>query len=144
MRIYVASSWRNAYQPTVVTALRQHGYDVYDFRHPAPDDTGFQWAAIDPNWQTWTPTTYRDALQHPRAQLGFAHDWQALQAADLTILVLPCGRSAHLELGYAIGRGQRTAILMLEPMEAELMYKMAERICLTTEELFSWLAALPA
>ena len=34
MRIYVASSWRNLYQPTVVTALRQEGYEVYDFRYP--------------------------------------------------------------------------------------------------------------
>jgi hypothetical protein len=41
MRIYVASSWRNLYQPTVVTALRQEGYEVYDFRHPAPGDDGF-------------------------------------------------------------------------------------------------------
>jgi hypothetical protein len=48
MRIYVASSWRNLSQPTVVTALRQHGWDTYDFRHPAPGDNGFSWAEIDP------------------------------------------------------------------------------------------------
>jgi len=143
MRIYLASSWRNAYQPTLVTALRREGYDVYDFRHPAPGNEGFQWAAIDPHWQTWTPAQYQAALEAPLAALGYAQDKLALDRADVTILLLPCGRSAHLELGYAIGRGQHTAILMREPMEAELMYKMAERICLSTEELFSWLAALP-
>lgn len=33
-RIYVASSWRNKYQPEVVAALRKAGHKVYDFRNP--------------------------------------------------------------------------------------------------------------
>lgn len=33
-KIYVASSWRNPYQPEVVAALRKTGYEVYDFRNP--------------------------------------------------------------------------------------------------------------
>jgi hypothetical protein len=139
MRIYVASSWRNLYQPTVVTALRQHGWCVYDFRHPAPGDEGFAWAEIDLAWQSWTPAQYQSALQHPLAQVGFAQDKLALQMADVTVLVLPCGRSAHLELGYAKGIGQRTAVLMLEPCEAELMYLLVDRLCLSMDELFAWL-----
>jgi len=125
MRIYVASSWRNCYQPEVVQILRDAGHDVYDFRHPA--------------WQSWTPEQYREALQHPLAQVGFAQDKLALQMADVTVLVLPCGRSAHLELGYAVGINQRTAVLMLEPCEAELMNLLVDRICLSMDELLSWL-----
>lgn len=34
MRIYVASSWRNTYYPSVVSALREAGHDIYDFRNP--------------------------------------------------------------------------------------------------------------
>lgn len=34
MKIYVASSWRNTYYPSVVSALRDAGHDVYDFRNP--------------------------------------------------------------------------------------------------------------
>jgi hypothetical protein len=139
MRIYVASSWRNLYQPTVVTELRQQGYEVYDFRSPAPGDDGFSWSEIDPDWQSWTSAQYREALQHPLAQVGFAQDKLALQMADITVLVLPCGRSSHLELGYAAGVGQRTAVLMLEPQEAELMYKLCDRVCLSMDELLSWL-----
>jgi hypothetical protein len=139
MHIYVASSWRNPYQPTVVARLRDEGWDVYDFRHPAPGDDGFAWSAIDPAWQAWTPAQYRDALQHPLAQVGFGKDQQALQTADVTVLVLPCGRSAHLELGYAVGVKQRTAVLMLEPAEAELMYLLCDRVCLTVDELVAWL-----
>lgn len=47
-RIYVASSWRNVYQPAVVDALRAlPGCEVYDFRNPAPGDSGFAWSDID-------------------------------------------------------------------------------------------------
>jgi len=139
MRIYVASSWRNRYQPEVVQSLREHQFEVYDFRHPAPGDEGFAWAEIDPAWQSWAPEQYLEALQHPLAQVGFAQDRLALQMADITVLVLPCGRSAHLELGYAKGLGQRTAVLMLEPCEAELMYLLVDRICLNIDELLAWL-----
>ncbi|MCQ2145827.1 MAG: hypothetical protein MJY72_08790 [Bacteroidales bacterium] len=34
MKIYVASSWRNPHYPAVVAALRDAGFDVYDFRNP--------------------------------------------------------------------------------------------------------------
>jgi hypothetical protein len=139
MRIYIASSWRNRYQPEVVEELRWHGFLVYDFRHPAPGDDGFHWSEIDPAWQSWTPERYRDALQHPLAQVGFAQDKLALQMADVTVLVLPCGRSAHLELGYAVGLGQRTAVLMLEPCEAELMNLLCDRVLLSMDELLTWL-----
>jgi hypothetical protein len=139
MRIYVASSWRNAYQPEVVQMLRKAGHQVYDFRHPAPGNDGFAWAEIDPQWQSWTPAQYQAALQHPRAQVGFAQDKLALQMADVTVLVLPCGRSAHLELGYAAGLGQSTAVLMLDPCEAELMYLLVDRVCLSIDALLAWL-----
>jgi hypothetical protein len=122
-----------------VQVLREVGYDVYDFRHPAPGDEGYTWAEIDPAWQSWTPEQYRNALQHPLAQVGFAQDKLALQMADVTVLVLPCGRSAHLELGYAAGVGQPTAVLMLDPCEAELMYLLVDRVCLTMDELVVFL-----
>jgi hypothetical protein len=139
MRVYVASSWRNAYQQDVVKHLREAGHEVYDFKHPKPDDEGFHWSEIDPNWRLWTPYAFRAALEHPLAQLGFAQDRLALEMADITVLVLPCGRSAHLELGYAVAQKQRTVVLMLEPDTPELMYKFCERICFSVEELLAFL-----
>lgn len=50
--IYVASSWRNDYQPIVVRELRSEGHEVYDFRNPSHGDKGFQWSDIDANWQS--------------------------------------------------------------------------------------------
>lgn len=136
-RIYVASSWRCEHQPAVIAALKREGYDVYDFRHPEPGNEGFHWSAIDPTWKGWQPEAFREALNHPVAQNGFLLDMDALVTADATILVMPCGRSAHLELGYAAGAGQITGVLLNGECEPELMYKMADFIALDIEEVLS-------
>lgn len=125
-KIYVASSWRNLLQPAIVHALRRCGHDVYDFRHPAPGNHGFGWSQIDPAWQSWTPAQYRDALQHPIAVEGHGHDMRALEASTACVLVLPSGRSASWEFGYAMGQGKRAAVVMFEACEPELMYRGAE------------------
>jgi hypothetical protein len=100
-RIYVASSWRNGYQQAVVESLRQLGHEVYDFRHPAPGNDGFHWSEIDPAWKDWNQSAFAAALQHPIAVDGFGRDMSALEWCDTCVLVLPCGRSAHLEAGWA-------------------------------------------
>ena len=141
MRIYVASSWRNMIQPAVVAALRSLGNDVYDFRHPEPGDDGFSWQEIDGGWQTWTPERFREALKHPAAVRGFTLDERAVRESDATLLVLPCGRSAHIELGFAVGRGQRTAVFMPEPSEPELMYRWCS-VLVSWDELTRWGEAL--
>ena len=128
MKIYVASSWRNIMQPGVVAMLRSMGHEVYDFKNPEPGNNGFSWALIDPGWMTWTPEEHVAALQHPVAQAGFARDMKALRECDVCVLVLPCGRSAHLELGWAAGHGKKTYVLEVEPIEPDLMYLMCDRI----------------
>lgn len=135
MKIYVASSWRNLLQPAIVHLLRRCGHDVYDFRNPAPGVGGFGWSEIDPNWKAWTPEQYRDALQHPIAERGWTHDIEALRSCDACVLVLPSGRSASWEFGYAMGQGKRAAVVMLEAQEPELMYRGAE-ILSSLDEVF--------
>lgn len=124
MEIYVASSWRNKYQPMVVHWLREHGFDVYDFRNPGGDDHGFHWSEIDPNWQSWNTEDFIKGLTHSLAGRGYASDIAALNKSDAVVLVLPCGRSAHLEGGYAAGQDKPLVILSIEACEPELMYKM--------------------
>lgn len=139
-RIYVASSWRNEQQPNVVAALRLAGHLVYDFRNPWPGQGGFSWREIEPDWQQWTPARYREILlTHPAAAHGFLADLRAMKWADTGVLVLPCGRSAHLELGWLAGAGKRTMILLADA-EPELMALLADDICLSTEEVVERLA----
>ena len=125
MRIYVASSWRNEKQQGVVKSLKKCGHDVYDFRHPEPDNSGFHWGKIDPDWRKWSTKEFKKALSHPTAWKGFSLDWEAMLNAELCVLVMPCGRSAHLEAGYFVGAKKRL-IILLEDGEPELMYNMAD------------------
>jgi hypothetical protein len=135
-RIYVASSWRNTYQPNVVKVLRdQLRHEVYDFHNP-PGKAGFKWADIEVSWQSWTMERYRELLTTtPDASFGFIADYRAMQWADTCVLVLPCGRSAHLEAGYFNGSNKRLIIYIPEPIEPDLMYLMANHICLTMDEV---------
>ena len=134
-KIYLASSWRNTRQPDVIKALLEAGHQVYDFRHPVPGNHGFHWSEIDPNWQSWAATDFVQGLQHDKAQAGFTLDFDAMQWADTFVLLLPCGKSAHLELGWAVGQAKTTLILLDSTPEPELMYKMADHLCSTLHDV---------
>lgn len=138
-RIYVASSWRNLDQPEVVARLRARGFEVYDFRNP-PGRAGFAWSEIDPWWQSWTAADYIAALQDPHAVAGYESDFAAMQWADTFVLVLPCGRSAHLELGWAVGAGKRTVIITRDGEEPELMAKMVDHIAVGLDDALEYLS----
>jgi hypothetical protein len=67
----------------------------------------------------------------------------AMEKADAFVLVLPCGRSAHLELGWAVGAGKRTAILLdpdaRDEVTPELMYRMVDFVTPSVYDLLGWL-----
>lgn len=135
-KIYLASSWRNEQQPALVTTLRDAGHDVYDFRNP-PDGipNGFRWSDIDPDWMNWTADQYRAALNTPLAEQGFNSDFTGMKWADTGVLLLPCGRSAHLELGWMAGAGKRTIVVTRDGEEPELMAKLAGQVVGSWDEL---------
>lgn len=145
--IYIASSWKNPIHIAVVAALRAAGLDHYDFRHPAPGNEGFAWKEVMPSlaWDghgfggTVSQDEYLDGIEHPRAEEGFKLDFEAMEQCDTCVLVLPCGRSSHLELGWFAGQGRKTAVLLDDPVTPELMYKMVDYIAPSLFDLFGWL-----
>lgn len=133
-RIYLAASWRNPYHSTMLSLLRDDGHEVYDFKNP-PYSTGFKWDDIGLTLPC-TAEDYRTALySHPRAAQGFNADFSAMRWADTCVMLLPSGRSAHLELGWMAGAGKRTIILTRDGEEPELMALLADKICINYEEV---------
>lgn len=118
----------------MINALRNAGHAIYDFRNPKPGNNGFQWSEIDENWQCWDKNKFIWALNHEVAVAGYRLDWNAMCWADACVLVMPCGRSAHLEAGYFVGAGKPLYILLSDG-EPELMYKMATFICTDLDEI---------
>ena len=144
-KIYLASSWRNTIQPSAVTMLRNAGHEVYDFRHSTPENNGFSWSDISLGWRNWIPEQFIVGLQHPVATEGYRLDKAALDWCDTCVLLLPCGKSAHLEAGYAIGQGKPTLVVLRpDGFEPELMYLLAGSPSCVVPDLSEMLAGLDA
>lgn len=148
-RIYVASSWRNTQQPEVVQTLRDLGHTVYDFKGPGDGwggtgsgPGGFGWSELDPAWQAWTPEAYVYALNKPRAIEGFNRDMDALRSSNFCLMVMPCGPSASMEMGWACGAGIPTVVYVPGMREPDLMVKMANVVTHTWADVAAYLEGL--
>jgi hypothetical protein len=149
LKIYVASSWRNDYQPLVVQRLRNAGYSVYDFKGSGDGwgtgvggPGGFGWSEINPEWkERWIGNVplYIEALYHYRAIEGFNRDTDALKECDACVMVMPCGLSAGMEMGWACGAGKPTAVFMPAIHEPDLMVKMANLVTDHFESVMDYL-----
>lgn len=139
MRIYVATSWRNVWQPRVVARLLEDGHDVYDFR----GEEGFHWTEVDESWKKWTPAQYLEGLKHPTAERGFRRDMDALIACQACVYVMPCGPSASMEMGYAKGSGKIVCAYVPDLREPDLMIKMADFVTDDLEKICTLLRFEP-
>jgi nucleoside 2-deoxyribosyltransferase len=125
----------------VVATLRAAGHEVHDYKDTASGGGG----ASTPDMENFAqlrfePAQFRALLdQHPLARTLFDKDMNALRGCDACVMVLPCGRSAHLELGYAVGAGKRTIALLQGECEPDLMYKMVDRLCVSLDEVLQTL-----
>lgn len=129
MKIYLASSWRNERYPAFLEGLREAGHEVYDFRNGgfAWSDEGLDGAEVDLEQLV-------DVLTSDRVQKQFCRDTEALYDCDVLVCLLPCGRSAHLEAGLAIGL-EKPAILVWHPGEPDIMHMLFDGIVLDLESL---------
>src|SRR4051812_48477462 len=123
MKIYVASSWKNTLQPIVVNTLAGLGHEVYDFKKP-PGKTGFNWKQVDETYKPGEKISadrYLKILASPISKAGYEADLKALNECDVCVAVLPFGKSASWELGYAKGLAKRVIVLQATIEEPELM-----------------------
>ena len=117
-RIYVSSSWKNELQPKIVALLREHGHKVYDFRHPNGRNDRNVWEEITESLNLSIayqqgiilPDNYDRMLSDQRVRDRFDDHFKAMNDADTCVLLLPCGRSSHVEAGYMAGAGKRVFV----------------------------------
>lgn len=121
MKIYLIGSLRNEKIPEIAIKIRNAGFDVFDdWYAPGPEADDY-WK----NYEQVRGRNYLEALEGHAAKNIFAFDKKHLDAADAAVLILPCGKSGHLELGYTIGRGKPGFILLNEPDRWDVMYQFA-------------------
>jgi len=93
----------------------------------------------DDHWQRHEKArgkTYQEALKDYAAQHVFAFDLYHLKRADAGVLVMPAGKSGHLELGWLIGQGKPGYVLFdKEPARWDVMYNFCNGVFFDVEEL---------
>lgn len=141
-KLYMIGSLRNPFVPELAKELRQSNPDVEIF-----DD----WFAAGPEADDWWKTyekdrghTYEEALQGYAARHVFEFDKHHLDTSTHCLLVLPAGKSGHIEVTYAkYGAGCQTAILT-DPNEDprfDVMYQFVDRVFEKKEQVTEWLNA---
>ncbi len=122
---YLVGSLRLDRVRLIAAALREDGHIVFDDWHASGPEADDIWKA----YEQQRGRTYLQALKSPFAMNAFAFDKRHIQEADTVVLVLPAGKSGHLELGYAVGLGKRGFILLDNTDDRwDLMYQFASGI----------------
>ena len=131
--IYVIGALKNPSIPDVAKELRgETGWDVFDDWHAAHPQADNEWQL----YERIRGRSYEEALGSYAAQNVFQFDKKHLDEATHGILVLPAGRSGHLELGYLAGRGIKTAILLDTDYDRwDVMYAFAGIITRSLDEI---------
>jgi len=131
MKIYLASSWKNKESVLeMAVLLREEGHEVDAFCDEE-NRVSFNWSELtgimNKEGLDLTELDAKDMINHWRVQEAFKEDKKFLDWADVVIMLMPCGRSAHLEAGYAVGCGKKLYIVGgFEKGEFDVMYGFAD------------------
>ena len=123
--VYLVGSLRNPEVTKIAKRLREYGLEVFDDWMAAGPEADDYWM----KYEQQRGHSLAEAIKGHAAQHVFHFDKRHLEAADAVVLVLPAGRSGHLELGWALGRGKRCYILLdREPERFDVMYAFADGV----------------
>lgn len=126
-KIYLIGSLRNPEVPVLAESLREQGFEVFDDWYAAGPEADDYWMKYEQS----RGHSYAQALQGHAANHVFHFDKHHLDSSQVGILLLPAGRSGHLELGYM--KGQKKACYIwktpqTEPDRWDVMYRFADAV----------------
>lgn len=134
--IYLIGSLRNESIPILAATLRAYGHDVFDDWFAAGPKADDHWQ----DYETYRGRTYGEALAAPAANNVFRFDKLHLDSCDTVVLVMPAGKSGHLEFGYSIGMGKRGIVFFDKvPERWDVMYRFAHQVVFGQQELMETL-----
>lgn len=122
--IYLIGSLRNPEVPIFADKLRKAGLDVFDDWFAAGPEADDKWR----EYEIQRGRSYVEAMEGHHADHVWAFDKSHLDRCDAAVLLLPAGRSGHLELGYTIGQGKPGFIVLGDEDRWDVMYRFASGI----------------
>jgi hypothetical protein len=133
---YVIGSLANENIARFSNDLEAQGYEAFsDWKSPGPQADSFllEYSKI-------RGRNYKQILKSYAAQNSFLFDKFHLDRTDAAVLLMSAGRSAHLELGYTIGKGKPGFIVFdKEPERVDIMYNFATEVFFSQQEFFEYL-----
>jgi len=137
--IYLIGSLRNSKIPFIAKELRKLGYEVFDdWFSPGPHADDF-WR----KYEKIRGSNYKQALNNYAAKHIFEFDKFHLDRCNIGILIMPAGKSCHLEAGYMIGQGKKVYILFDKELKRwDIMVQFATDIFFNIKDLIKELKKL--
>jgi hypothetical protein len=128
MKIYIASSWKmEDVLRDLAALLREAGFEVDCFCDSSSGRFVFHWSELVEKEEDLKTIDAINFLKDWRTKKACDEDKKWLDWADACILVLPAGRSAHLEAGYEKGQGKKLFIYGdFIPGEFDVMYGFSD------------------
>lgn len=135
--IYLIGSLRNPEIPRVAKLMREElGIEVFSDWHSAGPDADDH---LRDHYRE-RGYSYRQGINSYAARHIYEFDKYHLDRVDAAILVMPAGKSGHLELGYVVGQRKPGFIVMDgEPERFEVMHNFATNIFLSQDEMIEGL-----
>lgn len=135
MKLYLASSWKMRDRLlSLASLLRLEGHEVDLF---CDDSTGrytFHWSKFVEREEDLLQYDAKSFIGDERVIRAFIEDKRWIDWAEGVVLVLPSGRSAHLEAGYAVGSGKHLWIFGELPKgQFDVMYGFARGLFRTED-----------
>jgi hypothetical protein len=137
--LYLIGSLRNPRIPMLAKSLRTKVCDVEVF-----DDWFAAGERADDSWKEYEEgrgRTYQEALDGFAARHVFEFDKHHLDRASHILLVLPAGKSGHMEIMYGeyATRAQTAILLDPEDVRWDVMYQFIPDVFEGEDEVVEWL-----
>lgn len=136
--IYLIGSLRNPKVPLLAARLRAEGFEVFDDWYAAGPRADDHWQDYEKNREH----SFTEALRGYAARHVFEYDRKHLDRCKIAVLLMPAGKSGHLEFGYMMGQGKLGFVLLdKEPERFDVMYGFAAGVTADEDELVRQLLA---
>lgn len=126
-KLYLIGSLRNPRVQEIAAEFRKllPTWEVFDDWQAAGPEADDYWR----DYEKAKGHDFAKALEGYAAKHVYEFDKHHLDTSDAAILILPAGKSGHLELGYMVDKGKYTAIMLDDdPDRFDVMYSFVDKV----------------
>lgn len=133
---YIIGSLRNPDIVTFANELQAQGYEAFaDWKSPGPDADDYL-----RDYAKARGLSYKQTLETYAAKHIFEFDLFHLKRTDAAVMLMPAGRSGHLEAGFVRGLGKPAFVIFDSvPDRVDVMYQFFSGLFFSRTEFFEYL-----